>query len=139
MAAVLRAGSAVWLLAQAFWVGALWVVPLLVVPVLHLSDLAPLLVGDLVQLMAGAVVLVAMVGALIQVLLLIWLRGLNALVRDQRGRLLQLCLLLMLGSLALLRWAPDAQYLQTVCYLLLAVNGLRLVLQPAPLVTSLQG
>lgn len=127
-----RAGIITWQLAQTFWVGGLWLLQFLVLPAIGRIGLAPLLVeeiaGSLRPLLVG---FAALCGAL-QVLVLIQVTGLRGLWRDVRGQLL-LTVILLAGSQLMMRagWF-ESLYWASFSFLVMALCGLMLVLQPAP-------
>ncbi|MCQ4265148.1 DUF4149 domain-containing protein [Stutzerimonas stutzeri] len=127
-----RAGIITWQLAQTFWVGGLWLLQFLVLPAIGRIGLAPLLVeeiaGNLRPLLVG---FAALCGAL-QVLVLIQVTGLRGLWRDVRGQLL-LTVILLAGSQLMMRagWF-ESLYWASFSFLVMALCGLMLVLQPAP-------
>lgn len=127
-----RAGIITWQLAQTFWVGGLWLLQFLVLPAIGRVGLAPLLVeeiaGNLRPLLVG---FAALCGAL-QVLVLIQVTGLRGLWRDVRGQLL-LTVILLAGSQLMMRagWF-ESLYWASFSFLVMALCGLMLVLQPAP-------
>lgn len=127
-----RAGIITWQLAQTFWVGGLWLLQFLVLPAIGRIGLAPLLVeeiaGNLRPLLVG---FAALCGAL-QVLVLIQVTGLGGLWRDVRGQLL-LTVILLAGSQLMMRagWF-ESLYWASFSFLVMALCGLMLVLQPAP-------
>ncbi|MCY1263259.1 hypothetical protein D9M68_469970 [compost metagenome] len=128
----LQAGTASWLLAQTFWVGGLWLLRFVVLPALEKIGLAPLLVESVADTLIPLLVGFAGFCAALQALVLVLARGFASLWRDLRGQLL-LAVLAMVGCyFAVHGIAPDAQRWLLFNYLVLALCGLLLVLQPAP-------
>jgi len=125
----LKAAAASWLLAQTFWVGGLWLLRFVVLPALQK-------VGLLVQSVADALtpLLVGFAGfcALLQVLVLVTAQGLSSLWREMRGQLLLTALAMVASYLVVNQLAPDAQRWLLFNYLVLALCGVLLVLQPVP-------
>ncbi|MGY4533292.1 putative copper export protein [Pseudomonas sp. TE3786] len=119
-------------MAQTFWVGGLWLLHLVMLPALERIGLAPMLVGEIANTLSPLLVLLAVVGLLVQTLILLQVERFSALWRDSRGQLLVVSLLVALGYGALQRWLPDALRLQLFCFLVLALCGALLVLQPVP-------
>lgn len=128
----LRAGTASWLLAQTFWVGGLWLLQFVVLPALDKIGLAPLLVESVGAALKPLLVGFAGFCALLQALVLWQACGLASFWRDQRGQLLLSVLLMAVIYFAVQQIAPDAQRWLLFNYLVLALCGLLLVLQPAP-------
>ncbi|MNZ70863.1 hypothetical protein D3C78_892140 [compost metagenome] len=120
------------MLAQTFWVGGLWLLRFVVLPSLEKIGLAPLLVESVAAVLIPLLVGFTGFCAALQALVLVQMRGVASLWRDVRGQLL-LAVLLMAGAyFAVNSIAPDAQRWLLFNYLVLALCGLLLVLQPAP-------
>lgn len=128
----LRAGTASWLLAQTFWVGGLWLLQFVVLPSLDKAGLAPLLVESVRAVLQPLLVGFAGFCALLQALVLWEVRGLAGFWRDQRGQLLLTVMLMVAVYFVVNHVAPDAQRWLLFNYLVLALCGLLLVLQPVP-------
>lgn len=127
-----RAGAVTWQLAQTFWVGGLWLLHFVVLPSLRESGLAGLLVDDLSARLKPLLVGFALVGTLLQMLVLVQAEGVASCWRDLRGQLLMAVLGLAGMYFALLQWLPQAAWWLQFGYLLLAFCGLLLVLQAVP-------
>lgn len=91
-----------------------------------------MLVEEIADRLSPLLVLLAGGGLLLQALILLQSERFTALWRDSRGHLLVVSLLLTLGYGAAERWLPGAVRLQLFCFLLLALCGALLVLQPVP-------
>ncbi|KAF1056935.1 MAG: hypothetical protein GAK44_00014 [Pseudomonas delhiensis] len=124
--------TASWLLAQTFWVGGLWLLRFIVLPALDRAGLAPLLVQTLADSLQPLLVLFAGACVFLQVLLLVAVRGLGSLLRENRGQLLLLALAAAILYQGVTLVAPDALRWLLFSYLVLAVSGVLLVLQPPP-------
>jgi hypothetical protein len=101
-------------------------------PALERIGLAPMLVEEIANTLSPLLVLLAVAGLLLQALVLLQVERFDALWRDSRGQLLVVSLLVALGYGASQRWLPDALRLQLFCFLVLALCGVLLVLQPVP-------
>ncbi len=121
-----------WRLVQTFWVGGLWLLHFVVLPALERIGIAPMLVEEIANRLSPLLVLLAGGGLLLQVLILLQSERLAALWRESRGQLLLASLLVALSYGAVERWLPDAVRLQLFCFLVLALCGALLVLQPVP-------
>ncbi|MEK1939942.1 MAG: MFS transporter, partial [Pseudomonas sp.] len=87
---------------------------------------------EIANRLSPLLVLLAGGGLLLQALILLQSQRLAALWRDSRGQLLVVGLLVALGYGAAERWLPGAVRLQLFCFLVLALCGALLVLQPVP-------
>ncbi len=130
--ATLRAGSISWQLTQTFWVGGLWLLHFAVLPALPKAGLAPLLVAEVAALLSPLLVGFTACCALLQGVVLIQAEGVGSLWRDMRGQLLLTVQLLAASYLGVHYWLPEALRWLSFSYLLLALCGLLLVLQPVP-------
>ncbi len=128
----MRAGIITWQLAQTFWVGGLWLLQFLVLPALGRVGLAPLLVDEIAGSLKPLLVGFAAFCSALQALVLVQVMGLRGLWRDVRGQLL-LTVMMLAGSQLLMRagWF-DSLYWASFSFLVMALCGLMLVLQPAP-------
>jgi cell division protein FtsW (lipid II flippase) len=127
-----NAARAGWLLAQTFWFGGLWLLRFVLLPALQQIGLAPLLVQSVADALSPMLVGFAGVCALLQGVVLVAERGVSSLWRDLRGQLLLTVLAFVLSYLSVSRMAPDAQRWLLFNYLVLALCGVLLVLQPVP-------
>ena len=127
-----RAGIITWQLAQTFWVGGLWLLQFLVFPALGRVGLAPLLVDEIAGSLKSLLVGFAAFSSALQALVLVQVMGLRGLWRDVRGQFL-LTVMMLVGSQLLMRagWF-DSLYWASFSFLVMALCGLMLVLQPAP-------
>lgn len=127
---------ALWQLIQAFWVGSLWGFHFVVLPVIEQLGFAPLLVEVIRDALLPALLGVAGGAVLLQLLLLVRVASVAVLWRDGRGQLLLLALLAVLGFfLAPLLW-HEPRAVQFFCYLVTAMSGLLLFLQPLPVLAK---
>ncbi|AYC31645.1 DUF4149 domain-containing protein [Pseudomonas cavernae] len=128
----LRAGIISWQLAQTFWVGGLWLLHFVMLPALDKIGLAPLLIEAIAETLNPLLVGFAAFCALLQLLVLWPVVGLRGLWRDTRGQLLLTVLAMALVYFGVREWAPQAMRWLLFNYLVLALCGLLLVLQPVP-------
>lgn len=128
----LNAGTASWLLAQTFWVGGLWLLQFVVLPALDKIGLAPLLVESVSDALKPLLLGFAAFCVLLQALVLWQARGLAAFIRETRGQLLLTVLVMAAAYFVVRQVAPDAQRWLLFNYLVVALCGLLLVLQPVP-------
>ncbi len=128
----LSAAAVTWQLAQTFWVGGLWLLHFVLLPALGKYGLAPLLVDEAGKALSGLLVGFSAFCAVLQLLVLAQGVRLDSLWRDPRGQLLVATLLLAMGYLAVRHWLSDASRWLLFNYLVLALCGLLLVLQPIP-------
>jgi uncharacterized membrane protein len=128
----LSAGTISWLLAQTFWVGGLWLLQFVVLPALDKIGLAPLLVETVADGLKPLLLGFAGFCVLLQALVLWQARGFAAFTRETRGQLLLAVLVMAAAYFVVRQVAPDAQRWLLFNYLVVALCGLLLVLQPAP-------
>ena len=128
----LKAGTISWLLAQTFWVGGLWLLQFVVLPALGKIGLAPLLVETVADVLRPLLLAFAGFCVLLQALVLWQARGFTALIRETRGQLLLTVLVMAAVYVVVQQIAPGAQRWLLFNYLVVALCGLLLVLQPAP-------
>ncbi|MBV7583094.1 DUF4149 domain-containing protein [Pseudomonas sp. PDM33] len=127
-----NAGTISWLLAQTFWVGGLWLLQFVVLPALDKIGLAPLLVETVADGLKPLLLGFAGFCGLLQALVLWQARGFAAFTRETRGQLLLTVLVMAAAYFVVRQVAPDAQRWLLFNYLVVALCGLLLVLQPAP-------
>lgn len=127
-----KAAAASWLLAQTFWVGGLWLLRFVMLPALEKVGLAPLLVQSVADALTPLLVGFAGFCALLQALVLVTAQGFASLWREMRGQLLLTVLVMVTSYLLVQCLAPDAQRWLLFNYLVLALCGVLLVLQPVP-------
>jgi hypothetical protein len=125
-------GANTWRLAQTFWVGGLWLLHFVMLPALERIGLAPMLVEEIANTLSPLLVLLAVGGVLLQTLILLQAERFSALWQDLRGKLLVASFLVALAYGALHHFMPGALRLQLFCFLILALCGALLVLQPVP-------
>lgn len=125
-------GANTWRLAQTFWVGGLWLLHFVMLPALERIGLAPMLVEEIANTLGPLLVLLAAGGVLLQVLILVQAERVSALWQQVRGMLLSGSFALAAAYGALHRWMPETLRLQLFCFLVLALLGALLVLQPVP-------
>lgn len=128
----LNAGTISWLLAQTFWVGGLWLLQFVVLPALDKIGLAPLLVETVADGLKPLLLGFAGFCVLLQALVLWQARGFAAFTRETRGQLLLTVLVMTAAYFVVRQVAPDAQRWLLFNYLVVALCGLLLVLQPTP-------
>ncbi|WP_152226185.1 DUF4149 domain-containing protein [Pseudomonas sp. SCB32] len=126
------AGTISWLLAQTFWVGGLWLLQFVMLPALGKIGLAPLLVDTIAEVLKPLLLGFAGFCALLQALVLWQARGFAAFTCEMRGQLLLSVLVMTVVYFAVRQVAPDAERWLLFNYLVVALCGLLLVLQPAP-------
>jgi len=104
----------------------------MVLPALGRIGLAPLLVEEIAGSLKPLLVGFAAFCSALQALVLVQVTGLRGLWRDVRGQLL-LAVVLLAGSQLLMQtgWF-ESLYWASFSYLVMALCGLMLVLQPAP-------
>ena len=127
-----RAGDVSWQLAQTFWVGGLWLLHFVMLPALEKMGLAPLLIEEVNAALSPLLIGFAAFCVLLQGMVLVQARGLSSLWRELRGQMLLLALLMVALFFAVRHWLPDAERWLLFNYLVLALCGLVLVLQPLP-------
>lgn len=128
----LRAGAISWQLAQTFWVGGLWLLHFVMLPALEKMGLAPLLIEEVSAALSPLLIGFAAFCVLVQGMVLAQAHGLPSLWRELRGQLLLIVLVMAVVFLAVRYWQPDAARWLLFNYLVLALCGLVLVLQPLP-------
>lgn len=120
------------MLAQTFWVGGLWLLRFVVLPALDKVGLAPLLVQSVADALTPLLVGFAGFCALLQALVLVSAQGFASLWREMRGQLLLTVLVMVASYLLVDRLLPEAQRWLMFNYVVLALCGVLLVLQPVP-------
>ncbi|WP_394561277.1 DUF4149 domain-containing protein [Aquipseudomonas alcaligenes] len=128
----MRAGAISWQLAQTFWVGGLWLLHFVMLPVLEKMGLAPLLIEEVKAATSPLLVGFAAFCVLLQGMVLAQAEGLRSLWSDLRGQLLLMVLVMALAFFAVCHWLPGAERWLLFNYLVLALCGLVLVMQPLP-------
>lgn len=128
----MSAGSISWLLAQTFWVGGLWLLQFILLPAVRHSGLAPLLVDELSATLAPMLVGLAACCVVLQIGVLVRAERLVSLWQDMRGQLLLAVLAMALSYLVAGELWSDPRRWQLFSYLVMAMCGLILVLQPVP-------
>jgi hypothetical protein len=128
----LRAGAISWQLAQTFWVGGLWLLHFVMLPALEKMGLAPLLIEEVNAALSPLLIGFAAFCAVLQGMVLAQAQGLSSLWRELRGQLLLIVLVMAVAFFAVRHWQPDAERWLQFNYLVLALCGLVLVLQPLP-------
>ncbi|MEB0028349.1 MFS transporter [Pseudomonas sp. MH9.2] len=122
----------IWQLAQTLWVGGLVLLHLAMLTVLEQTGLAPLLIDEVASLSGTLLVAFAGFCAVLQMVVLIQTERLSSLWLDVRGQLLLIATLASASYYVLYQWLPDAVRWQLLSYLMLALSGLLLVIQPVP-------
>jgi hypothetical protein len=128
----LRAGAISWQLAQTFWVGGLWLLHFVMLPALEKMGLAPLLIEEVNAALSPLLIGFAAFCVVLQAMVLAQAQGLPSLWRELRGQLLLIVLVMAVAFFAVRQWLPDAERWLLFNYLVLALCGLVLVLQPLP-------
>ncbi|MBC9249427.1 DUF4149 domain-containing protein [Pseudomonas alcaligenes] len=128
----MRAGAMAWQLAQTFWVGGLWLLYFVMRPALGEMGLAPLLVQTIHATLSPLLIGFATFCALLQAVLLVQAEGVRSLWRDLRGQLLLVVLGMGLVFFLVRQWQPGAERWLMFNYMVVALCGLLLVLQPLP-------
>ncbi|MDD0844649.1 DUF4149 domain-containing protein [Pseudomonas sp. Gutcm_11s] len=128
----MRAGAISWQLAQTFWVGGLWLLHFVLLPALEKMGLAPLLIEEVKAALSPLLVGFAAFCVLVQGLVLAQAEGLCSLWRDLRGQMLLMVLVMAVAFFAVRHWLPGAERWLLFNYLVLALCGLVLVMQPLP-------
>ncbi|WP_068828321.1 DUF4149 domain-containing protein [Pseudomonas sp. BMS12] len=128
----MRAGAISWQLAQTFWVGGLWLLHFVMLPALEKLGLAPLLIEEIGGLLGPLLIGFAAFCALLQAVVLVQAEGLRSLWQDMRGQLLLVVVVMALVFFAVSHWQPDAARWLLFNYMVVALCGLVLVLQPLP-------
>ncbi|MBM7063059.1 DUF4149 domain-containing protein [Pseudomonas sp. UL073] len=128
----MRAGAISWRLAQTFWVGGLWLLHFVMLPALGKIGLAPLLIEEIGDVLRPLLVGFAAFCALLQLLVLWQAERQARWWRDMRGQLL-LTVLVMAALYFIVRAiAPESLRWLLFNYLVLALCGVLLALQPVP-------
>jgi len=127
-----RAGAIIWQVAQSLWVGGLVLLHLAMLTALEQTGLAPLLIDEVANLSGSLLVGFAAFCVVLQVAVLIRAERLSSLWLDVRGQLLMIAMLASASYYMLYQWLPDAVRWQLLSYLVLALSGLLLVIQPVP-------
>lgn len=130
--ASLSAGAVTWQLAQVFWVGGIWMMHFVLLKVLEKLGFASLLVQEVAQFTRPLLLGLALVCVLLQLLVLKQIMPIKQLIKDTRGQLLLVALLLSLSFFITQRIMPTAQYWLVYSYLAVGMCGLLLVIQPIP-------
>ncbi|WP_137972203.1 DUF4149 domain-containing protein [Pseudomonas sp. F(2018)] len=128
----MRAGAISWQLAQTFWVGGLWLLHFVMLPTLEKMGLAPLLIEEIKAALSPLLIGFAAFCVVLQGMVLAQAQGFSSLWRELRGQLLLIVLLMAVAFFAVRHWQPDAERWLQFNYLVLALCGLVLVLQPLP-------
>jgi uncharacterized membrane protein len=101
-------------------------------PALEKMGLAPLLIEEVGAALSPLLIGFAAFCVLLQGVVLVQVQGLSSLWRELRGQLLLIVLVMALTFFAVRQWQPDAERWLLFNYLVLALCGLVLVLQPLP-------
>ena len=128
----LAATAVSWQLAQTFWVGGLWLLHFFLLPALTHYGLAPLLVDELGQALSRVLIGFTAICVLMQLLVLAQVGRLRGIWLDTRGQLLLVAEALSLTYLVVSYCLPEALRWLLFNYLVVALCGLLLVLQPIP-------
>lgn len=128
----LWAGAITWQIAQVFWVGGLWLLHFVWLPALAKLGFAPVLVQEVTQYTRSVLVGLVLVCVVLQLIVLMQVLPSKRLLKDSRGQLLLVALVLAGAFLLLKVFLPDAQYAANYSYLVLGLSGLFLVIQPIP-------
>jgi hypothetical protein len=128
----LRAGAISWQLAQTFWVGGLWLLHFVMLPALEKMGFAPLLIEEVNAALSPLLIGFAAFCVVLQAMVLAQAQGLSSLWRELRGQLLLIVLVMAVAFFAVRHLQPDAERWLLFNYLVLALCGLVLVLQPLP-------
>ncbi|WP_260408814.1 MFS transporter [Pseudomonas lijiangensis] len=126
------AGAIVWQLVQTLWVGGLVLLHLATLAVLDQTGLAPLFIDQFANRASALLVAFAAACVVLQLALLVRFERLASVWRDFRGQLLSIALLSSAAYYVLRHWFAGALHWQLLSYLVLALSGLLLVLQPVP-------
>lgn len=132
-AAPVRASSITWQFAQVFWVGGIWVLHFVLLKALVHLGFASVLVQEVEQYTRSIVVGFALACVLLQLLVLKQVLPAKQLLKDIRGQLLLVALLLSSSFLLIQALVPSAQYWLVYSYIVLGLCGLLLVIQPVPM------
>lgn len=129
----LRAGSITWQLAQVFWVGGMWTLHFVLLKALEQLGFADALVREVEQYTRSVVVGLALVCIVLQWLVLMQALPLKKVLKDIRGQLLLVALILSSAFLLMQAIVPSAEYWLRYSYSVLGLSGLLLVVQPVPM------
>ena len=121
-----------WQLAQTFWVGGLWLLHFVMLPALDRMGLAPLLIEEIRATLSPLLIGFAACCAVLQAGILVLAEGLPSLWRELRGQLLLIVPVMAAVFFGVQHWLPDAGRWLLFNYLVLALCGLVLVMQPLP-------
>lgn len=122
-----------WQLAQALWVGGMWGAQFVLPAVLQKVGLAARLIEETLALLMPAMAAIALVCISLQLLVLFWVSGAASIWRGRQGRLLIAAVLLAVAHLLIQQWLPGKVLWLMYSALALAMTGLMLLLQSAPL------
>lgn len=125
-------GAIIWQVSQTLWVGGLVLLHLAILTVLEQTGLAPLLIDEVANLSGALLVGFAAFCTVLQMVVLVQVERLSSLWLDVRGQLLLIATLAAASHYVLYRWLPGAARWQLLSYLVLALAGLLLVIQPVP-------
>ena len=128
----LRAGAMTWQLAQVFWVGGMWMMHFVLLKALEQLGFASLLVQEVAAYLRPVLMGLALVCVLLQLWVLKQALPIKLLLRDIRGQLLLVALLLACSFFISQTFWPSAEYWLMYSYVALALCGLLLVVQPVP-------
>ncbi|UVE17074.1 DUF4149 domain-containing protein [Pseudomonas sp. LS44] len=121
-----------WQLAQTFWVGGLWLLHFVMLPALTKMGLAPLLIDEVANTLNPLLMGFAAFCALLQMLVLWPTLGTRGMRSDTRAQLLLTVLVMTAVYFVVHTVAPQAMRWLLFNYLVVALCGLLLVLQPVP-------
>lgn len=128
----MRAGAISWQLAQTFWVGGLWLLQFVVLPALGKLGLAPLLIQEVANSLRPLLIGFAAFCAVLQLLVLVQVSGLRSVLKDVRGQLLLAVLALAASYFVVQAGFVRFDFWLLFSYLVIALGGLMLVVQPPP-------
>ncbi len=128
----MRAGAISWQLAQTFWVGGLWLLQFVVLPALGKIGLAPLLIQEVAGSLRPLLIGFAAFCAVLQLLVLVQVGGLRSIFKDVRGQLLVAVLVLAASYFVVQAGLVRFDFWLLFSYLVIALGGLMLVVQPPP-------
>ncbi|MCK9534969.1 MAG: DUF4149 domain-containing protein [Pseudomonas sp.] len=121
-----------WQLAQVFWVGGMWMMHFVLLKALEQLGFASLLVQEVAAYLRPVLMGLALVCVLLQLWVLKQALPIKLLLRDIRGQLLLVALLLACSFFISQTFWPSAEYWLMYSYVALALCGLLLVVQPVP-------
>ena len=128
----MRAGAISWQLAQTFWVGGLWLLQFVVLPALGKIGLAPLLIHEVASSLRPLLIGFAAFCVVLQLLVLVQVSGLRSVFKDVRGQLLLAVLALAASYFVVQAGFVRFDFWLLFSYLVIALGGLMLVVQPPP-------